>query len=248
MGAPANEAELNARRKAAVASLAYAYMAAAYRGSPGASGLHEQFVRWYLANRSLYELDDATLQAMERAHSQRLTSQLGYNQISGVALGIALGSLSSAFREPFAAAPPTSAAGIPEWIERQQFFAAADRVPGIASLDTIISVTMDPIHAPAMAGDQAAYFVQNGAWAPVDRATPGAELPQDYGAANGKPSGGSGGGAMAYQPGGESSTPSGTIPALAPMNTNSSTNVLLMVAGVGVGGVALYYLAKKLKK
>lgn len=246
------DAQLAVRRRAAVAFLAYAYLAAAYRESPSASGLHEQFVRWYVVNRGLYGVDDATLQAMERAQSTRLTSQLGYTQISGYALGVALSSVGPAFSAVWRNAPPTSAAGLPAWLDANRFWAAAETVPGLDTLDARISTTMDPVRAPLWAGDAAAAFVSTGGIPLVNRdaPTPGAELPTPYGEpGSGKPAGGSGGGVMTYQPGGDLAPGPGTQNAqLAPLNTRESLNTVLVVAGVGVSGFLLYYLAKRVKK
>lgn len=242
--APTTEAQLIARRRAAVAFLAYAYMLAAYRESPAASGLHAVFVRWYLANRSLYPADTA-LRAMERSTGQQLTSQLGYNAMSGYAAGVALSDVGPAFAEVWRVAPPASQAGLPEWMERRGFFNAAGSVPGIDTLDSRLRVSLDPVRVPQVAGELVAEFINTGVIAqrsqPVPGSTPGEIRAMEY---EGTPEGPKGGAITPVGP----SLPAASSSLPNALRTAGPAQVAVGVVSVGVVGYVLYLVAKRVKK
>lgn len=232
--APLTQDQLNTRRKAAVAFLAYAYMMAVYRDSPTAGGLHDQFVRWYLANRSLYEGADAGLMALESARGIRLSSQLGYNQMSGYALGIALASMSDAFINVWRDGHPDNARQLPAWMDARGFAQAAATIPGIATLDSRMRSSLDPVRAPVMAGQLVAEFINTGVIPQVETPSIPAVLPNEI---NEYPKGSSTSAVPV--------TSSMAVDPIAPLETTSSSQMWLGVAGVGVAGLALYFLVKK---
>lgn len=253
MGAP-TAAELPIRRRAAVAFLAYAYLAAAYRESPAASGLHTVFVRWYIANRSLFPAD-SVLQSMERARNQRLTSELGYNAISGYALGVALESAGARASEVFTAVwrvpPPNTAAELPGWLESRGFFAAAESVTGIDTLDARLRVSMDPTRVPEAANVLIAEFINIGGIPtvpqPVPGVTPGEIRAMEY---EGTPEGAKGSSSAITPTGSSTSTSLTTASSSMPswFRTAGPAQVAVGVVGVGVVGYVLYLVAKRVKK
>lgn len=236
------------RRRIGVALLGYAYMMAAYRESPAASSMHTVFVRWYIANRGLFGAADATLQALE-ARGQRLTAELGYNQTSGYALGVALADVAPAFLNVWRVQPPATQAGLPDWMEQRGFFAAADSLAAFDNFDARMRVSMDPVRLATVAQQLVAEYINTGTMPGstaqvVPGATPGEIRAMEYEGTPEGPKGSTSNGTP--QDSSMAITPSSA--SVTPFRSGASAQVVVGVIGVGVAGVAVYLLLKRVSK
>lgn len=248
------ERELVVRRRIGVALLGHAYMMAAYRESPAASGLHTVFVRWYIANRGLFGTADAALRAIEATRGPRLTAELGYNASSGYALGIALSDVASAFVNVWRVPAPATQTALPDWMEQRGFFEASATAATFHNFDTRIRTqqSLDPLRIPEVAQQMVVAYINTGVMPEPDRTVfaeppgvqPGEIRAMEY---EGTPEG----------PKGSTSngTPQSSSTAVTPSSANitpfrpgSSAQVVVGVLGVGVAGVAVYLLLKRVAK
>lgn len=244
---PTEAQNLVIRRRIGVALLGHAYLMAAYRESPAASAMHTVFVQWYLANRGLFGVADATLQSLERSGGlPRLTSQTGYNAASGYALGVALADVAPAMLPVWRTQPPATQAALPDWLERSGYLAASDTFSAFNGFDSRLRVSLDPVRMPAVAQQLVAGYIETGSMGqvpdqPVPGFTPGDIRAMEY---EGSPEGPKGSGATAAQStstssGSSMTTQQASMPTF--FRQTDSAKMALGIGGLVLAGTGLYY-------